>query len=99
MPVPTAEPLIHAIGPGTWQLYRVTVVRATGPTSLHVAFADGMEGDVELRGWLPAVGGFAQLLADPELFAQVALDPETHCIGWPNQVDLDTEALRARMVA
>ena len=66
---------------------------------LHVRFADGIEGDVDLAGLLD--GPVFELLKDPEYFGQVMVHPELHTVVWPNGADLAPEFLyeQVRVVA
>jgi len=58
---------------------------------LRISFADGSAGDVDFadRLW----GPMFEPLHDPELFAQVAVDPEARTIVWPNGADFAPETL------
>jgi hypothetical protein len=83
-------PLVHIVG--------VTVI---GDHELRLLFEDGTVGDVafgddEWRGVLAP-------LRDPELFAQVRVDPQAGTLVWPGELDMAPEALyeqaRKRQVA
>ena len=78
--------------------YRVLAVRAVGPKTLRVTFDDGLTGEIDLDTYQNWTGVFAPLKADPTLFAQVYVDPEFQCVCWPGEVDIDTEALHARVL-
>jgi len=54
---------------------------------LHLRFADGKEGTVDIRKHIPFEGLFAPL-ADPSFFGQVAIYPELKTIYWPGDVDV-----------
>ena len=60
-----------------------------------VRFNDGSEGEVDLSGELD--GPVFEPLEDPEVFAQVRLDPDTHTLVWPNGADLAPEFLHQRV--
>lgn len=83
-------PLIHVVG--------VTVI---GDHELRLLFEDGTVDDIAFSDdeWR---GVFAPL-RDPELFAQVCVDPQAGTIVWPGDLDMAPEALylqaRARQVA
>ena len=83
-------PLVHIVG--------VTVI---GAHELRLLFEDGTVGDVAFgdEEWH---GVFAPL-RDPELFAQVRVDPQAGTIVWPGELDVAPEALyteaRRRQVA
>jgi hypothetical protein len=55
-------------------------------------FNDGSEGEVDLSTELE--GPVFEPLRDPQLFAQVRLDPDLHTLVWPNGADLAPEFLR-----
>lgn len=75
-------PLVHIVG--------VTVI---GDHALRLLFEDGTVGDVEFddEEWR---GVFAPL-RDPELFAQVRVDPQAGTIVWPGELDMAPETLYA----
>ncbi len=82
----------------TTALHDVTDVEVLGPYRLRLTFSDGLTGDVDLsyiRDW---AGVFAPL-HDPEVFAQVRVDPEIGTITWPNGADLAPEVLHERASA
>ncbi len=74
--------------------WRVTAVEALPGFRLRVAFADGLSGTVDMSRLVhsPKAGVFAAL-ADPTLFAQVALD--CGAVAWPGEVDLAPDAMHA----
>ena len=72
-------------------VYRILGFKLIGPHSLRVEFDDGMEHIVDFEGVLR--GEMLGPLEDPQLFAQVDLDPETHTLVWPNGADFDPETL------
>jgi hypothetical protein len=59
--------------------------------TLRVEFSDGSVRDVDLSDELD--GEIFEPLRDPELFSQVAVNPETGTIEWPNGADLAPEFL------
>ena len=58
---------------------------------LHLRFADGTEGDVDLRGEL--YGDLFEPLKEPSLFQRFSVHPEFHTLVWPNGADLAPEFL------
>ncbi len=58
---------------------------------IHLRFADGTEGDVDLAGELH--GEIFEPLADPEMFRRVFVHPEFHTLCWPNGADIAPEFL------
>ena len=79
-------------------LFRVVAVQAIGPTSLRVRFDDGLTGELDMDTYLQWVGVFAPLKADPALFAQVFVDRDAGTVAWPGDIDIDSEALHARIL-
>ncbi len=78
---------------------RMIEVRPLAGHSLHLRFADGTEGRVDLTAEL--WGPVFEPLRDPERFAEVRLHPELHTAVWPNGADFAPEFLyeRARAAA
>jgi hypothetical protein len=74
--------LVHIVG--------VTVI---GEHALRLMFEDGTVGDVAFADseWQGVFGP----LRDPELFAQVRVDPEIGTIVWPGGLDMAPEPLYA----
>jgi hypothetical protein len=58
-----------------------------------VGFADGERRQVDVEGLLD--GEVFRPLRDPEVFAQVMVDPVLGTVVWPNGADLAPEFLRA----
>ncbi len=81
------------------QHHDVVAVRAIGPTRLHVAFDDGLAGELDLDAFTPWTGVFQALRDDPALFAQVTVHPELKVVCWPNNADMDSAVLHARLAA
>ena len=63
--------------------------------TVHLRFADGTEGDVDLRGDLD--GEVFQPLSEPSYFEQFVLHPELRTICWPNGADFAPEYLYERV--
>jgi hypothetical protein len=72
---------------------RITAVRVAGPFQLHLRFADGSEGTVDLAPKVRGRGGVFSALQDPAFFARVSVDPEAGTVMWPNGIDLDPDVL------
>jgi len=72
---------------------RITAVRVDGPFRVHLRFADGSEGAVDLAQRIQGRGGVFAALQDPAFFARVTLDTDAGTIVWPNGVDLDPDVL------
>jgi hypothetical protein len=58
---------------------------------IHIRFADGAEGDVDLKDELD--GPIFRPLKNPKYFAKFALHPELRTITWPNGADFAPEFL------
>lgn len=58
---------------------------------VYVRFADGAEGDVDLRDELH--GEVFEPLKNPAVFRTVFVHPEFHTLCWPNGADLAPEFL------
>jgi Protein of unknown function (DUF2442) len=61
---------------------KVTSVTVTGPLSLFVRFADGLEGPVRFEE--TGLNGVFECLRDPEYFAQVGV--LRGAVSWPNEI-------------
>jgi hypothetical protein len=59
---------------------------------VHVRFADGTTGDVDLS-YLLDYGGVFEPLRAPNFFRQLRADPEAGTIVWPNEADIAPETL------
>jgi hypothetical protein len=59
--------------------------------TLRLEFSDGSIREVDLSEELE--GEVFEPLRDPELFAQVAVNPDTGAIEWPNGADMAPEFL------
>ena len=60
-----------------------------GEYSIHLKFADGTEGDLNLEAELH--GPIFEPLRDPEYFKQFAIHPELRTLTWPNGADFAPE--------
>jgi uncharacterized protein DUF2442 len=74
----------------------IVEVRATGGHRLFLRFDDGQSGELDLDRTVKFTGVFAPL-KDPHEFAKVFVHPEFHTVSWPNNVDLDSDVLYARV--
>ncbi|HUB28033.1 MAG TPA: DUF2442 domain-containing protein [Tepidisphaeraceae bacterium] len=72
----------------TPRIQSVTYVR---DYTLHVRFADGTEGEIDLSGELD--GEVFTPLRDQAFFEQFRLDAELHTVVWPNGADFAPEFL------
>ena len=77
-------------------LLHVKAVRVLHGFTLRVEFSDGSVRDVDLADELH--GEVFEPLQDPDLFAQVYVNPDTRTIEWPNGADLAPEFLHEQGV-
>jgi Protein of unknown function (DUF2442) len=73
------------------EIPRVVFVRVCGPTSLELAFHDGVRKRVNVEALL--VGRVFEPLKDPIFFRQAAVDPVGATVVWPNGADIAPETL------
>jgi hypothetical protein len=74
---------------------RVVEVKYEHDFIVHVRFADGTEGDMDLSDELH--GEIFEPLKDPAVFRTVSVHPEFHTLCWPNGADLAPEFLYHRI--
>src|SRR2546429_4395916 len=72
-------------------IYRIDSVERVGTYSLHLRFDDGTARTIDFEPIL--AGELFGPLRDPDVFAQVSLDPEIHTIVWPTGADFDPATL------
>jgi hypothetical protein len=77
-------------------LVDVTSVRPLSGHRLHLRFADGVEGTVEVTRLVKLEGVFGEL-REWDAFAAVRVDPELGTVTWPNGADLDPDVLYAQV--
>jgi hypothetical protein len=70
---------------------RVTGAEAGENWMIHLVFADGTEGDVDLSRELD--GEIFEPLRDPAYFRRFHVDPDLHTLVWPNGADFAPEFL------
>ena len=70
---------------------RLTEAKYVRDYILHLRFADGTEGDVDLRQELE--GEVFEPLKDRIFFQAFTLSPELHTVTWPNGADFAPEFL------
>ena len=74
----------------------VVSVQPLSEHRLRVAFDDGVEGIVNVAQMIQFTGVF-EPLRDPAFFAQVKVNPELGTVCWPNDADLDSDVLYAKI--
>ena len=72
-------------------LPRVVDARYVGEFTVHLRFADGSEGDVNLEKELD--GEIFERLKNPSYFRQFTVDTHLHTLTWPNGADFAPEFL------
>ena len=70
---------------------RVETAEYVGEYTVHLRFADGAEGDVDLAEELH--GELFEPLRDPDVFRRFSVHPEFRTLCWPNGADLAPEFL------
>ena len=63
---------------------------------LRVSFDDGSEGVVDVAQMVQFTGVF-EPLRDPAFFAQAKVNAELGTVCWPNDADLDSDVLYAKV--
>ncbi|HHY56278.1 MAG TPA: DUF2442 domain-containing protein [Chloroflexi bacterium] len=74
------------------EMVEVTNFRITGPYRLWLEFDDGAAQEIDFEPIL--YGNLYGPLRNPEVFAQVEIDPIARTLVWPNGADFDPETLR-----
>lgn len=63
---------------------------------LRVSFDDGVEGVVDVAQMVQFTGVF-EPLRDPAFFSQAKVNTELGTVCWPNDADLDSDVLYAKV--
>ena len=74
------------------ELVSVRSVRLRDSSVVYVTFTDGSARDIDLEPYLHGPL-FDPIRQNPELLAQVYVDPETETLTWPNGADIDPDVL------
>ncbi len=72
-------------------MHRVVGVEPLEDYRLHLSFSDGLVGEVDMSDLIGH--GVFEALSDPAEFAKVFVDPETHTVAWPGEIDLCPDSL------
>ncbi len=78
-------------------MYRIVEVKTIQHYRIWIRFADGLEGEIDLSD-LVGRGVFAAW-NDPVEFEKAYIDPDTHTVAWPGEIDLAPDALYADIFA
>jgi hypothetical protein len=73
----------------------ITVVTVVDHGVLHLTFADGLSGEVEVLARMR--GPVFERARTPDGFAVAALDPESGTVAWPGGADLAPDTLYERV--
>jgi len=74
----------------------VVEVRSLGGYRLYLRFEDGVQGEVDVAGFVRFDGVF-EALRDPARFAEVRVNPDLGTICWPNGADLAPDVLYGKV--
>ncbi|MBX7244588.1 MAG: DUF2442 domain-containing protein [Candidatus Sumerlaeaceae bacterium] len=73
-------------------MHRVITAKPLTGYRLHLTFADGTAGEVDLSG-IAFSGGIFDPLRDPQYFGRVTVNDDTWTIEWPNGADVCPDVL------
>lgn len=74
----------------------VVSVQALPEHRLRIRFDDGTEGIVDVTQLVQFTGVF-EPLGEPDFFRKVAVNAELGTVVWPNNADLDSDVLYAKV--
>lgn len=72
-------------------MHKIVEIKVFEGYKVWIRFEDGTQGTVDLSD-LVGKGVFASW-KEPQEFAKVFIDPETHTLAWPGGIDLAPDAL------
>lgn len=72
-------------------MHRVVSVEPLAEYRLRLSFDDGVVGEVDLSDMVGE--GVFEALTDHAEFAKVYVDPKTHTVAWPGEIDLCPDSL------
>lgn len=78
------------------EIISVTDVEPLEGFQIRATFSDGAVKAIDLSELFGKGGVFAPIRDRRELFEQVRVNPESHTVEWPGEVDLDPEVLYGR---
>jgi hypothetical protein len=71
----------------------ITAVEPLEGLQIRATFSDGAIKEIDLSELIGKGGTFAAIRNHREIFEQVRVNPESHTVEWPGEVDLDPEVL------
>lgn len=77
-------------------IIRITDVEPLEDLRIRATFSDGAIKEVDLSALFGEGGVFVPLRDRREIFEQVRVNPESHTVEWPGEVDLDPDVLYGR---
>lgn len=77
-------------------MIKIRTVQPLDGHRLRLSFSDGAVKDVDVGRLLEAGGVFGPIRDSRDLLEQVRVNPETHTVEWPGEVDLDAAVLYGR---
>jgi len=72
-------------------MHRVASVESLAGYRINLEFTDGLRGEIDLSDMI-GKGVFEQLRDQTE-FDKVYVDPESHTVAWPGEIDLCPDSL------
>ena len=75
-------------------MLRITSVLPLEGYRLKLQFSDGAEGIADLSDIRR--NGVFEAWNDPDFFRSAYIDPESHTVAWPTEIDLDPYVLYSR---
>ena len=75
------------------EIISITDVEPLDGFWIRASFSDGAVKEIDLTEMIGRGSVFAPIRDHREVFNQVHVNPETHTIEWPGEVDLDPEVL------
>jgi Protein of unknown function (DUF2442) len=78
------------------EIISVTQVEPLEGLWIRATFSDGCVKEIDLSELMGQGGIFAPIRERREIFEQVRVNPESHTVEWPGEVDLDPDVLYGR---
>jgi hypothetical protein len=78
------------------KIISITEVMPLQGLRIRATFSDGAVKEIDLSDLMARGGVFAPIRDHRDIFEKVRVNPETHTVEWPNEVDLDPEVLYGR---